>query len=216
MRRLPALVLFIAGSLSASISGHAETGISVGSGDFVDSSPDFALLRQRAEGNPMLLRTLDSLVRNRAAIAESDNPLATLADMAGLRSEGFVLGEDYAFGQADLVANARIRGDLIGRVFSADLNGDMQISREELRTALASSGNSERNMAELFILGDTDEDNLLDLGEIRTVVTQEANRRQGGISGNRRGVQVAWLFDFDSNGTLTPAELARAAAALQP
>lgn len=231
MFRLPFAAVLLGTALSSVAPVVAETGIGLvqGQGPFIlnrdsvvvqntslNETRDLILLRDRAQDNPMLRRTLQQLRDNAGMIAASEDPVTTFVDLSGLRTGDFVIGEPFRFDQAGSLATARARGELIGLILQADLDGDMQVSRSEIRQALEARVNPINGMADLFLLGDVDENNVLDLAEIKAVADQRTNRRQNNIGGANRAVQVAWLFDFDGDGTLSPAEVERAVASLSP
>jgi hypothetical protein len=110
-----------------------------------------------------------------------------------------------------LIQPAIARARAIGELLAADLGGDWQISKQELRSVLKVGSNPAA--AEAFFNYDLNENDILEQDEIRAA----AARRSDKYGGRRSDRQILMLaaFDFDGDQVVTGAEIERAAKALQ-
>ncbi|GHC55494.1 hypothetical protein [Neogemmobacter tilapiae] len=110
-----------------------------------------------------------------------------------------------------LIQPAAARARAIGELLAADLDGDWQISKQELRSVLKIGSNPAA--AEAFFNYDLNENDTLEQEEIKAA----AARRSDKYGGRRSDRQILLLeaFDFDGDRVVTSAEIERAAKALQ-
>lgn len=175
-------------------------------------SADFLLLEQRATQN-LEFREVWRSLRLRAQQSRDQGPdrlreaiLSNLSGRIGRLREGLPL--EYA-GQKQ-VMRAQVRAEAFSSLVRADLNGDWQISRDELLTIIR-QGNATFS-SDTFIMGDTNTDYVLDFDEMKAAANAMADLRSPS-NGTESG--AAALFDLDGDGTLTPAEIDRSVAALR-
>lgn len=170
-----------------------------------DPKADLAALDARAATDPQLQAFWNSL-RNR--LARPDRPTSEqLMRMAGEIREGFPV--QYRLERQIKLAMARAQ--FAAEILRSDLDGDWQVTREELVASLSGSGRGQGGAAEAFVLGDKDGNDILDTAEIQRAAGGLESRSGGEMGRN----SFARLFDFDDDGVLTQAEYDRGLAALQ-
>lgn len=176
-----------------------------------DLSGDLGAMRARAAADPQLAQRFEQVV----AMAQRDKQRSVSRD---LFHYVFQDGRWFAQGLAEPVRidtvesldPARRRATVVSRILVADLNGDWEITRDELMEVLKFAPNEAA--AEAFMLADKDRNDILSTDEIRAAVPQLAER--GGIAGGQDRVNLMRVFDFDGDGMLAPEELDRGMKAI--
>lgn len=175
-----------------------------------DPQMDRRTLEARSDNIPGARQALDQLEQmirgNSGAPAADQSRQIILGNFANLQDASQLPVNIAAVQQAPM---AERRGYYAQQLVAADLNGDWQITRDELLYAL--SGRRTDKTAELFILGDTDQDGTLSHKEIEAAIQQAAARDVP-----RRGRELGLLpvLDLDGDGMFTQDELERVLAAL--
>lgn len=179
-------------------------------GQTPEAKADLALLETRAAGDPLMGQVWVQL-RSETSARSGQSVLRIVETLSGIRqTRDGALPLSYRLqGQ---VQAAAIRAQTVAEILRSDLNGDWQVSREELVASLSHAnrgGGGEAATA--FLLGDADQNSLLTTEEIKA----SAEAMLPVLSG-RRGMDVgARLFDLDDDGILTQSEYDRVVAALQ-
>lgn len=176
-----------------------------------DPKADLALLETRAKADPQLEHLLQQL---RANIARGQLQSRDMRDVLMRYLPEFNrLQRDmqpFDYRQEALTYRAERRSQLLGDIMRADLDGDWQISREEAVSVVRTAHS--QNIANAFLLGDADDNNLLDMAEIQASIvsmTEARSDRDG-----RSGSKSLQLFDLNDDGVLTLQEIDRSLAAL--
>ena len=188
----------------------AEVSCSTCQGGVFVPGPDYAVLVERAGKSPEMQRALMQMDRLREMKRSgSDGTLYQVLE-AYSRVQREALQNGFPYRLKTQVDIAQQRARILSQFLEADLDGDGQISGQEIRDTLKVS--QAPMAAQAFLSADLNADNLLDGAEIRaaTVVQFALN---GGERHNH-GNNMLELVDFDDDGILTPAEIERAAAAL--
>lgn len=180
------------------------------SGQVEAPSADLAAMRARAAAAPELTQMFEQIV----AMAQRNKQAST--DRNLLR---YVFGDARWLGQGitepmriETVANldpARRRARAAAQVLVADLNGDWEITRDELTETLKYAPGE--GSAQAFLLADNDRNDILSAEEIRSAIAQMADI---GIASRQAQANLMPVFDFDGDGYLAPEELDRGLKAL--
>lgn len=104
---------------------------------------------------------------------------------------------------------ARRRARAASQILIADLNGDWEITREELMETLKYTPGD--GSAQAFLLADGDRNDILSAEEIRAAISQMAKAE---MPGRPTPVNLMPVFDFDGDGYLAPEELDRGLKAI--
>lgn len=168
------------------------------------AAADLARMREKAAGNPRLQALLDSLLRQSSTM----QPQQRFAQMLRYSATGLRDGitRPIAVSMPEEMQAAQARASAMQRILVADLNGDWQVSADEVRAVLSLRPTT--GPAEALVLFDTDKDGVLSTDEIHRAAEALAERS----SATRTNPLV--LIDFDNDGTVTPEEYQRALAAL--
>lgn len=176
-----------------------------------DPKADLTVIETRAKGDPKMERLLRQLRENmeRGQLQSRDMRdvlMRYMPDFNGFDREN----RPYEYRLEAQRRQAQIRAELLSDIMRADLDGDWQISRAEVAAVVRLSRGG--SVADVFVLGDTDGNNLLDMQELQAAINSMAETR-GHRDGNRP-VQSLRLFDLDDDGILTLDEVDRSLAAL--
>lgn len=179
-------------------------------GQTPEAKADLALLEARAAADADMA-VIWSQLRAEAGTRTDQNVAQIMEMFSGIRqNRESRLPLNYRV-QAQAQA-AAIRAQSVAEILRSDLNGDWQVSREEL---VASLGQGNRGgggeAATAFVLGDADQNGTLSTDEIKAAVEamlSKASRQRGMPNGQR-------LFDLDDDGILTQSEYDRVLAALK-
>ncbi|WP_323041701.1 hypothetical protein [Gemmobacter sp.] len=183
-----------------------------------DPPADLRFMLDRAAQIPQvdsLLRQFQQQARSMRPQARETGALRLRSLLAGHLNLGRMTMTDagYDYGNLRQRQVAAARAQMVGTLLRADLNGDWQITRDELSATLSGRDvGAMSGMAEFFLIGDRDLDNVLTFDEIKAVAVAETERRS---SSQRVIDQLAEVMDFDQNGFLTAEEIDRAAVALE-
>lgn len=178
-------------------------------GQTPEAKADLALLETRAAADADMAAIWSQL---RAQVgAGTDHNVTQLLDMfSGIRqNRASSLPLNYRV-RAQVQA-ANIRAQNVAAILRSDLNGDWQVSREELVASLGQTNRDGGEAATAFVLGDADQDGTLSTDEIKAAIEAmlgTASRQHGLPNGQR-------LFDLDDDGILTQSEYDRVLAALK-
>lgn len=167
-----------------------------------DPKADLAALDARAATDPELQQFWESL---RSRLARTDRP--TAEQVLRMLDQGFPINYRVER-QIKLAAS---RAQYAAEILRSDLDGDWQVSRDELIASLSGSNRGRGDAASAFVLGDKDGNDILDTAEIQ----QAADAMVFDIERNLGRTGVPRLFDFNDDGVLTQAEYNRGLAALQ-
>lgn len=169
---------------------------------------DLLMMQTKAESSHELRRVLDELQQMTGRQNQSAEVRRyLLRRIPGL--EGEELTKPINIMAVTKIDEAMQRAQVASQILGADLNGDWEITREELKAAL--SVRSIQGAAEAFFSSDADDNGVLNSQEIRDAVATQAEIQMG-----RRGSRqdAILLFDFDDDGFLTSEELERGMKAL--
>ena len=177
-----------------------------------DPKADFDTLQSRADSNPNFAASLKMMVRQFRNYDVGMQPdEAEILSMMGVERGGRSMEFPLDFQAAQQREEAMFRAQLAGQILVADLNGDWAITRKELVSTI--SPGDGRGISDLFIRGDKDENNILDLSELTAVLRESVEIRLR--NGNReRALHVSQLIDLDEDGLLSREEVRRAWAAI--
>jgi len=171
-----------------------------------DVAADLALLESRAAADPELGRVMEALRGNRST-QPVEQKLEMTVERAFLRDGALPMHYRLA-GQMRIASN---RAQMVAEILRSDLDGDWQITRDELKATLTQHGRGNGGSAAAFVLGDADGNGVLDTAEIKQAV-EAIQRDQDHLRGQEA---MPRLFDLDDDGILTRAEYDRAVAALK-
>lgn len=104
---------------------------------------------------------------------------------------------------------AKSRASAIGQIFAADVDGDWQITRDELTEAL--KYDRMEAAASAFMSGDKDRNDVLTFEELKAAVDGLVTPFFGS---EQQAIALMTVFDFDDDGYLSQAEVDRGTAAL--
>lgn len=187
-----------------------------------DAAADLKLMRSKAETDPAmrsLLQQIESLLERERSDQSSDpgstvqnfvfRNTALRAGMAQVMNEVMTLDEPVRIATLGLIEPARQRAQAISQVLSADLDGDWQITRDEL----LETAKYQRidGAAQAFVTSDADRNDILTTTEIKIAVDELIKDR---FARDNMGPNLMPVFDFDSDGYLSKAEFDRGVAAL--
>ena len=178
-------------------------------GQTPDTKADLVLLEMRAATDAEM-SAIFSQLRGETGV-RSGRTVEQMVDMfSGLRqSRKGTLPVNYRL-QAQL-RGAAIRAQAVSEILRSDLNGDWQITRNELVASLGQADHGGSQAATAFVLGDMDQNGALSTDEIKAAaeaMLDSTSRHQGSESTVR-------LFDLDDDGILTKSEYDRVVAALK-
>jgi len=168
-----------------------------------DPQADLATMQQKAAADPQLKMLFDSLSRSSSETARQR--FERLIRYSGYFPQGGLKRPMNIAAPAQLRA-AEARARAAQQILAADLNGDWQVSLEEIRTAL--SVRRLQGPAEAMLTYDANGDGVLSTDEIHAAADDSAAR----YASPRTNPLV--LLDFDNDGMLTPEEYNRGLAAL--
>lgn len=166
-----------------------------------DAAADLALLKARAQAMPggeTLLATLQLFTSGPDADKE---PFAVLLGAAAVALPSIPVMT------WETLDHARARGKVVGRVLGADLNGDGEITQNELQTVASLRDINSEQQAETF---DRNGDGTLDMTEIIAFADStvaEETRKTG-------AAHTVRIMDLNTDGQVTPEERRRVLAAL--
>jgi hypothetical protein len=183
-----------------------------------DAAADLAAMRAKAEADPEVSRMFEQIERSvgRQSNAPSRKVEDIVRDLAlrnMLRNTPFglsdILDEPVKIATLAGLEPARQRANAASQVLQADLDGDWQITREEIVEAARYQRID--GAAQAFLTADTDRNDILTFEEIKVAV----DGMVAGSNGRRNvGPNLLPVFDFDDDGYLTQGELDRGIAAL--
>lgn len=178
-----------------------------------DPKADLAALDARAEADHELQPLWRSL---RDQLSQGNRPTAEqVLQMKGRIRSMMRGGFPINYRLERQIVQAANRARSAAEILSSDLDGDWQITRDELVTSLSGPQLGLRlgrgDAASAFVLGDKDGNDILDTAEIKQAVGSGVSDLTTGIGHSG----LPKLFDFDDDGVLTRAEYDRALAALQ-
>lgn len=167
---------------------------------------DLSLLESRAAADPELGMVLESL-RDNSGTRPVEQKLEMMGGRGYLRDGALPLN----YRVAAQIRAATTRAQMVAEILRSDLDGDWQITRDELKAALTQGRHGSGDGAATFVLGDADSNGVLDLAEIKLAV--EAMQRD--LRALRGQEVIPRLLDLDDDGILTRAEYDRVVAALK-
>ncbi len=183
-----------------------------------DAAADLAAMRAKADGDPEISRIFAQF--QRSAGMRQANPSYRAED--AIRNQLFRrLTQNGQLGLSELLAEpvkiatiaglepARHRAQAASQILQADLDGDWQITRDEI--VEAAKFQRIDGAAQAFVTADADRNDILTFDEIKVAVENMVRA----INGRRNyETNLLPLFDFDDDGYLTQDELDRGIAAL--
>lgn len=175
-----------------------------------DKAKDLAVMSAKASADPQLQAQFSQIVN--AARRNSTPPARDLILRQLFRNvggRGYDLSQPLRIATIEALDPARSRAQVASQILSADLDGDWQITRDELTEALK-FGMSDQ-AAQAFILGDADQNDTLTTDELKAAIETMARTR---YRNPQPFGSVMPLFDFDDDGYLTEAEVGRGIAAV--
>jgi len=190
--------------LAAPITAAAQT-----SGQAADQNPDLDFMRAKATSDPQLQRIFQQILQT-SGKQQRRSPSELIAQFA-FRSVPALRGgitTPIDIEAAAAIGSARMRAQVMSQIMVADLNGDWEITRAELKAALGLMRIT--GAAEAFFSSDADNDGVLTGSEIRAAIALQASMRN---RSSRQETSVLSLFDFNEDNILTPEEYDRAVAA---
>lgn len=197
--RNPIFTIFLAALTLAAPPGQAEDASQT-------PAQDLATLKQRAATSQEALYELVQVASQlQSGIGLND----LLGGLLNVSPDG--MGSGLRYSAAARVRLAQMRADRYATILSNDLDGDGSVSRDEIADTLAFGQSRRTGAAETLITYDKDRNDILSPDEIRTAVTDVRDPN----GGRRDNMRIAAILDFDSDGTLTPAEMDRVTAALK-
>lgn len=175
-----------------------------------DASADLLLMREKATSDPSLSQQL-WLIEQRFGRGNADRAPDQLRQYMYGNVGGTIitLDDPVRIATIEQLQPAQSRAWAAQQILAADLDGDWQITRDELTESLKYLRTDAAAAA--FLTGDSDSNNVLTTEEIKSAVDTLAKSKFG------QGQQVRSLmpvFDFDSDGYLSKAEFYRGVAAL--
>lgn len=174
-----------------------------------DIKADLAAMEARAAASPELRRYMSQL--RGSMEAGTNTPIDQVLEMIGGIRPDREGGLPFNYRLSGQAQSAMMRAQATAEILRNDLNGDWQVTRDEL-VATLSSGRNNNEGAAAFLLGDLDANNVLDTEEIKKAV--ETSLASWVRPSGRRDT-LPQLFDFDDDGILTQSELDRGIAALR-
>lgn len=194
---------------------HAETGLNVTVYDgampiSADAKADIGVIEARAATDAertLLLSSIRDNIRSRSAQGQDITRIMTR--YLGGGGQYLQNGQPFAYRIEAQRQAAQERAQLMGQILQADLNGDWQVSRDELAAVLRVDRSG--NIADVFVIGDEDSNNILSQEEMQKTIRDLGTTRNGDY---RQDDDAINLFDLDDDGILTPEEVARSIAAL--
>ena len=180
-----------------------------------DKAADLAAIMANTRSDPFLERVVSDLQMNFANAPEglqgkreifigTSNILQRVPNLQFPINIGVIRDSDLA----------QRRARLLSGIMVADLNGDWQVTRAELKDALMFDNLDIASQA--FLAGDIDIDNILSTEEIRQIVASGATQDGFQRNGRDQRNDTAFLFDLDGDGVLSTEEIDRCLLALGP
>lgn len=176
----------------------------------VQTTADLQAMRARAAADPALAQQFEHIVE----MARRNQPVAANRNLVRYIFQNFGgIGDDLKEPvRIDTLANldpARRRAHAASQILVADLNGDWEITRDELMEALKYAPSD--GSARAFLLADDDRNDVLGPEEIRAAISRMGETEP---NGRQTPVNLMPVFDFDGDGYLTPEELDRGIKAI--
>lgn len=203
MRSSLACILFFAATLAAAPLTAQETGAAT-------ASADLALMREKANADPLLRQQFEQIeqtVGQRRGVEPQDLLRNYLFRQGGMRD--LTLDAPVRIATIEALEPARSRAQVVSQILAADLDGDWQITRDEL-TETIKYGMMD-GAAQAFLIADANRDDILDTEELKSAVGELARAR---YQGRRSMPSLMPVFDFDGDGNLAREEVDRGLAAL--
>jgi hypothetical protein len=194
-----AIALCLAAPLSAQESAPAQT-----------RSADLVLMRGKARADPMLR---DQFQQVEEAFSRKNSNLRRV----NLHQYLFRIfgGTEVSLNEPVRIATigglrpAKSRASAVGQILAADLDGDWQITRDELTETL--KYDRTEAAASVFLTGDKDRNDVLTFEEIKAAVEGLVTPF---FSVEQQATALMTVFDFDNDGNLSQTEVDRGTAAL--
>lgn len=206
-----AIALCLAAPLDAQETNEAPT-----------PSADLLAMRSKAENDPALrslLQRLEDAMRRRNSDPAWDRRSAAQdfvfrgallrTGMRLVMNQVMNLDEPVRISTLELLEPAQQRAQAISEVLRADLDGDWQITRDELLEA--AKYQRIEGAAQAFVTSDVDRNDVLSTEEIKIAVDEMIKDR---FAREDMGPNLMPVFDFDSDGYLSKAEFDRGVTAL--
>lgn len=172
-----------------------------------DPKADLAVIEARAGQDPETTLLLESIRQNISRTGRT--PVEVLTRYFG-RADGLLRdGKPFAYRLESQRRTAQMRAQLVGQILQADLDGDWQVARSELAQVLQADPGG--NIADVFIVGDVDGNNILDFAEMQRAVAAMSDGRARSYGQDDLALR---LFDLDDDGVLTTDESLRSIEAL--
>lgn len=189
---------------------HAALSQSAATEPVEDTSGDLGAMRARAAADPEVAQHFEQIVtmaQRSNQVSAGRNLLRYIFQDARWLGEG--LSEPVRIETVTNLDPARRRARAASQILVADLNGDWEITRDELMETLKYAPNE--SSAQAFMLADSDRNDILTTDEIRAAIAQMARNESRGGPGP---VNLMPVFDFDGDGYLAPEELDRGLTAI--
>lgn len=175
-----------------------------------NASADLLLMREKAAANPYLSQQFQQieLRYGHRAIA---NPEGTLRQYVFWFPGGndIPLREPVRIATIEALQPAQIRATVAQKILVADLDGDWQVTRDELAETLKYIRADAAAAA--FSTGDRDGNDVLTTEEIKAAAGAYTSSLVGQ---GRQMPSMMTVFDFDADGSISEAEFNRGEAAL--
>lgn len=165
---------------------------------------DLAIMQQKVEAAPEFRDMFGMFTQAQARPDMRQRLEEQLLGRAGRRGG---LDKPFPYIAMATYQLAQARAQVWGQLLAADLNNDDQITKDEVMTVLAFG--ERPGIADAFFASDANNDLILTRDELKAEVERQTSQ-------NRRydRPQMAQVFDFDDDGSLTQQELDRGMAAL--
>jgi hypothetical protein len=174
-----------------------------------DPKTDLATLQARAGTDPERALLLSSVRDNLRSLSAQGSEKDVMMRYLGRARNLLQNGQSFAYQIEGQRQAAQERAQMMGQILQADLNGDWQVSREELVAVLRVDRGG--NLSDVFIMGDMNGDDLLSQEEMQKTVSDAAGLRTDRYQQDKDAVG---LFDLNDDGILTLDEVNRSVAAM--